>query len=61
MEDQMAKPKPWGEISVEEKLEPVGRDALLHQRQCAAAAKALEELKRRVADIERRLEESLLD
>ncbi len=57
----MAKPKPWDAMSVEEKLETLRHDALLHQRQSAVAAKALEELKRRVADIECRLEESLLD
>jgi predicted RNase H-like nuclease (RuvC/YqgF family) len=57
----MARPKPWGEMSVEEKLETLRHDALLHQRQSAAAAKALEELMRKVEDIERRLEESLLD
>ncbi len=57
----MARPKPWDEMSVEEKLETLKHDATLHQRQSASAAKALEELKRRVADIERRLEQSLLD
>jgi len=57
----MAKPKPWDEMSVEEKLEMLRHDALLHQRQSAAAATALEELTRRVAEIESRLEESLLD
>jgi hypothetical protein len=33
----------------------------MHQRQGAAAAKALEDVRRRVEEIERRFEESLLD
>jgi hypothetical protein len=48
-------------MTADEKLEALGRDLQLHQRQGAAMAKALDELRRRVEQIERRLEESMLD
>jgi predicted RNase H-like nuclease (RuvC/YqgF family) len=53
--------KPWSEMSVDEKLEALRHDMQMHQRQGAAAAKALEDVRRRVEEIERRFEESLLD
>jgi hypothetical protein len=57
----MAKPKPWSELTVEEKLEMLRHEMQLHQRQCSAMAKTLEELRRRADEIERRFEGALLD
>jgi hypothetical protein len=57
----MAKPKPWSELTVEEKLEMLRHEMQLHQRQCSAMAKTLEELGRRADEIERRFEGALLD
>ena len=57
----MAKPKPWSELTVEEKLEMLRHEMQLHQRERSAMAKALEELRRRTDEIERRLEGALLD
>jgi hypothetical protein len=57
----MGIPKPWGEMTVDEKLEALRRDMQLHARQSAAMASALEDMRRRVAEMERRFEESLLD
>jgi hypothetical protein len=59
--DRMRIPKPWNEMSVDEKLETLRHEAESSQRQSAATAKALDEIRRRVREIERRLEESLLD
>jgi len=55
----MAKPnpKPWDEMAVDEKLEALKLDEQMHQRQVAAIAQALDEMRRRVEEIERRFEE----
>jgi hypothetical protein len=57
----MGSPKPWSEMSVDEKLEALRHDMQMHQRQGVVTAKALEDVRRRVEEIERRFEESLLD
>jgi hypothetical protein len=57
----MARPKPWSELTVEEKLEMLRHEMQLHQRQYSAMAKTLEELRRRTDEIERRFEGALLD
>jgi hypothetical protein len=57
----MGIPKPWNEMTVDEKLETLRREVESGQRQSAATAKALNEVRRRIKEIERRLEESLLD
>jgi hypothetical protein len=54
-------PKPWIEMTVDEKLETLRHGAESSRRQSAATAKALDEVRRRITEIERRLEESLLD
>ena len=54
-------PKPWNEMTVDEKLETLRHGAESSRRQSAATAKALDEVRRRITEIERRLEESLLD
>jgi hypothetical protein len=53
--------KPWSEMSVDEKLDTLKHEVELNQRQAAATAKALDEVRRRTQEVERRLEESLLD
>jgi hypothetical protein len=57
----MGIPKPWNEMTVDEKLETLRHDAESSKRQSAATAEALDEVRRRIKEIERRLEESLLD
>jgi hypothetical protein len=57
----MGIPKPWSELTVDEKLETLMHDVALHQRQSAAMAKKLDELMRRTQEIERRFEDLLLD
>jgi hypothetical protein len=57
----MGIPKPWNEMTVDEKLETLRGEAESSRRQSAATAEALEEVARRITEIERRLEESLLD
>jgi hypothetical protein len=57
----MGIPRPWGEMTVDEKLEMLRHDMVLHQRQSAAMAKTLDELMRRTQEIERRFEDLMLD
>jgi hypothetical protein len=57
----MGIPRPWSELTVDEKLEMLRHDMALHQRQSAATAKTLDELRRRTEEMERRFEESALD
>ena len=55
----MARHKPWSEMTVEEKLEALRNEEQARQRDAAAMAKALDQLRRRLEDLERRVEESL--
>jgi predicted RNase H-like nuclease (RuvC/YqgF family) len=57
----MGVPKPWGEMTVDEKLETLRNDMQIHQRQSTAMAKALDEMGRRLEEIEQRFEELLFD
>jgi len=57
----MGIPKPWGEMTVDEKLESLRHDMQFHQRQSAAMAKGLDEIRRRLEEIELRFEELALD
>jgi hypothetical protein len=51
----------WDEMTVDEKLETLRHDMESHQRQSSRMTKALNELRRRVEEIERRLEDLMLD
>jgi hypothetical protein len=51
----------WSEMTVDEKLEALRRDLQLHQGQSAAMGKAMNELRRRLEQIEQRFDESMLD
>jgi hypothetical protein len=53
----MARARHWSEMTVEEKLESLKHDEQLRQRDAAAMAKALDQLCRRIEDLERRFEE----
>jgi hypothetical protein len=57
----MGIPRPWGEMTVDERLETLRHDMQFHQRQSAVMAKALDEMRRRLEEIERRFEELILD
>jgi hypothetical protein len=57
----MGNPKPWGEMTVDERLETLRDDMQFHRHQSAAMAEALDEIRRRTEEIERRLEELLFD
>ncbi|HLG81018.1 MAG TPA: hypothetical protein VKY22_08375 [Bradyrhizobium sp.] len=54
----MAKPRPWSEMTVEQKLEILRHDEDSRQRQMATMARALDELWRRMENLERRVEET---
>ena len=56
----MARAKSWNSMTVEEKLESLKHEEQLRQRDAAAMAKAFDQLRRRVEDMERRFEEALL-
>jgi len=57
----MGIPRPWVEMTIEEKLETLRCGLQFQQHQSAAMVKALDEMRRRTEEIERRFEESLLD
>jgi hypothetical protein len=57
----MGVPKPWDEMTVDEKLETLRHDMQIHHRQSTAMAKVLDEMGRRLEEIELRFEELLLD
>jgi predicted nucleic acid-binding Zn-ribbon protein len=48
-------------MTVEEKLQALRSEMQIHQRQTDAAAKALDAIRDRLGQIERRLEDLLLD
>jgi len=53
--------KSWAEMTIEEKLETLRCGLQFQQHQSAAMVKALDDVRRRTEEIERRFEESLLD
>jgi len=53
--------KPWDEMSIDEKIETLRCDMESHQRRGFPIIKALNEVRRRVEEIERRLEDLMLD
>jgi hypothetical protein len=53
--------KHWDAKAVDEKLETLRCEMQFHQRQGAATARALDEMKDRTEEINRRLEDLLLD
>ena len=62
----MARPKSWSEkswseMTVEEKVEALRRDEQSRQHEVVTMAKGLDQLRRRVEDLERRFEESLFN
>jgi hypothetical protein len=61
LEKSMRAPKPWSEMTTDEKLETLRHEMHLYQRQSTVMPKALDEMRRRVEEMERRFEESLLD
>lgn len=57
----MGMSKPWNEMTVDEKLETLRHEVESSRRRGVAAAEALDEVRRRMQEIERRLEDLLLD
>lgn len=53
--------KPWDAMTVDEKLETLRRDMEIHLRQSAATVKALDEVRKRMKEMDRRLEDLMLD
>jgi predicted RNase H-like nuclease (RuvC/YqgF family) len=53
--------KPWDQMTVEEKLETLRGEMQTHRLQAAAATRALDAMRDRLEQIERRLEDMLLD
>jgi uncharacterized coiled-coil DUF342 family protein len=53
--------KSWDATTIDEKLETLRHEMQCHQRQGAATAKALDEMRDRIEEIKRRLEDLLLD
>jgi len=53
----MARAKHWSEMTIEEKLESLKHEEQQRQRDAAAMAKVLDQLRRRMDDLERRFEE----
>jgi uncharacterized coiled-coil DUF342 family protein len=53
--------KQWDAKTIDEKLETLRCEMQFHQRQGAATATALDEMRDRIEEINRRLEDLLLD
>ena len=57
----MGAAKPWDEMTIDEKLQALSDEVKSHQRHGAVMTKAMDEMRRRVEQIERRLEDLMLD
>ncbi|HEY2231046.1 MAG TPA: hypothetical protein VGI22_25585 [Xanthobacteraceae bacterium] len=53
--------KPWDAMTVDEKLEALRREMEVHLRQSAATAKALDEMRKRMKEMDRRQEDLMFD